>query len=236
MTVEIFTIAALAVLIATFVQGSTGMGFAMITAPVLGLLQPSLIPVLLLLLMLPLNGYVAWRERAHLDWRGLGWTSIGRFGGTFIGLWVLMLVSPHQLALLIGWATLVAAIVALLAPPFDPNRSGLSAVGFVTGVMETSTGIGGPPLALAYQHKRGPVLRSTVASCFLVGEIVSLVVLALGGEFELNTFILGAALLPFVAIGSFISKFVHHRLDGPIVRYLVLGFAIISGVTILVQA
>lgn len=236
MTIEIFTIAALAVLIATFVQGSTGMGFAMITAPVLGLLQPSLIPVLLLVLMLPLNGYVAWRERTHLDWRGLSWTSIGRFGGTFIGLWILMLISAHQLALLIGWATLIAAVIALLAPPFDPNRGGLTAVGFITGVMETSTGIGGPPLALAYQHKRGPVLRSTVAACFLVGEIVSLIVLTLGGEFEPSTFIFGAALLPFVAIGSFISKFVHHRLDGPIVRYLVLSFAILSGITILLQA
>lgn len=236
MTLEIFAIAALTILIATFVQGSTGMGFAMITAPVLGLVQPSLIPILLLVLMVPLNGYVAWRERERLDWRGLGWISVGRFAGTFIGLWILVLVTQQQLALLIGWATLVAAIAALLAPPFDPNRSGLGAVGFITGITETSTGIGGPPLALAYQHKPGPVLRSTVASCFLVGEIISLVVLLASGEFALRTLMISAALLPCVAIGSFLSKFVHHRLDGPIVRYLVLGFAIASGITILVQA
>lgn len=236
MSVEVFAIVALTILIATFVQGSTGMGFAMISAPVLGLLQPSLIPVLLLVLMLPLNGYVAWREREHLDWRGLNWISVGRFGGTFIGLWILLLVSQQQLALLIGWATLAAAVVALLAPAFDPNRSGLTAVGFVTGITETSTGIGGPPLALAYQHKSGPVLRSTVASCFLVGEVISLIVLGFGGELELHTFMLSAALLPVVALGAFASKFVHHRLDGPIVRYLVLGFAIISGIAVILQA
>ena len=236
MTTTAFALMGLTVLVSAFVQGSAGMGFAMIAAPVVSLLEPSLIPVMLLVLMIPLNGYVGWRERAALDWRGVKWITVGRFAGTFIGLWILLIVNLQQLEMLIGWSTVIAAAVALVVPAFDPNRTGLVAVGFITGITETSTGVGGPPLALAYQHKPGPVLRSTVAACFLVGEAISLIVLAVGGKISGGTLLISAALLPFLAAGSFASRFVHHRLDGPLLRFIVLGFAIVSGIAVIVQA
>jgi hypothetical protein len=87
--------------------------------------------------MLPLNAYVAWRERSAIDRLGAQWITGGRFIGTFGGLW---------------------------------KRNSYVVAGIVTGLTETSTGIGGPPLALLYQHQPPPVLRSTIAFCFLIGE------------------------------------------------------------------
>lgn len=236
MTILAFAIIAAVVLISAFVQGSTGMGFAMILAPVVTFIDPSLIPVMLLVLMIPLNFYVAAREREHIDWTGVKWISVGRFAGTFAGLWILVIINLHQLSLLIGWSTLIAAIIALLAPKFSPNRTVLASVGLITGVTETSTGIGGPPYALAYQHSPGPELRSTVAVCFLVGEVISLIVLAFTGQVSADTMLTTAWMLPFLAVGSFLSLYVHHRLDGPVLRYIVLGFAIVSGAIVIVQA
>lgn len=236
MTILAFCIVAATILLSAFVQGSTGMGFAMITAPVVTFIDPSLIPVMLLVLMIPLNFYVAARERSDIHWHGVKWISVGRFAGTFFGLWILVIVNLHQLALLIGWSTLVAAVIALIAPKFTPNRPVLGVVGLITGVTETSTGIGGPPYALAYQHSPGPELRSTVAVCFLVGEVISLIVLAFSGQVSGPTMLFTAAMLPFLAIGSFLSRYVHHKLDGPVLRYIVLGFAIVSGAIVVVQA
>lgn len=236
MSLAAFVLLGVTVLVAAFVQGSAGMGFAMVAAPVVGLVDPALVPVLLLVLMIPLNAYVAWRERTALDWRGVRWISVGRFAGTFLGLWILLVVSLYQLSLLIGISTVLAAVVALLVPAFQPNRTGLAAVGLVTGITETSTGVGGPPLVLAYQHRSGPMLRSTVAVCFLVGEVISLAVLGIGGQVDGGTLLAAVALLPFLALGSFASRFTHHRLDGPLLRYLVLSFAIVSGVVVIVQA
>ena len=236
MTLLALGIIAGTVLVSAFVQGSTGMGFAMIVAPVVSFIDPSLIPVMLLVLMIPLNLYVAARERSAIDWHGVKWISVGRFAGTFAGLWILLIVNLQQLSLLVGWSTLVAAVIALLAPKFTPNRTVLASVGLVTGVTETSTGVGGPPYALAYQHSPGPELRSTVAVCFLVGEVISLVVLALSGQVTGATLQTTLIMLPFLAIGSFISRYVHHRLDGPVLRYMVLGFAIISGAIVIIQA
>lgn len=236
MTVAAFVIIGITVLVCGFIQGATGMGFAMVAAPVVSLLDPSLLPAAILLLMIPLNAYVAGRERHAIHWRGVKWISAGRFVGTFIGLWILLIVNLQQLELLIGWSTVIAAAVALVVPAFDPNRIGLIVVGLITGITETSTGVGGPPLALAYQHKPGPILRSTVATCFLVGEVISVIVLAVSGRFTLTTLIATAALLPFLAVGSFASRYVHHRLDGPVLRYIVLGFAVVSGIVVIVQA
>ncbi len=107
------------------------MGFAMIVAPVVSFIDPTLIPVMLLVLMIPLNAYVAARERSAIDWHGVKWISVGRFAGTFAGLWILLIVNLHQLSLLIGWSTLIAAVAKhcshrsshRIAPPSRPSAS-----------------------------------------------------------------------------------------------------------------
>lgn len=232
------TLAVLAatVLIAAFVQGSTGMGFALIAVPVFSLVRPGLVPVVVLLLMLPLNAYVTVREREAIDWFGAKWITLGRVLGTGVGLWILTVVSGRALDLFIGVSTVAAAVLALRAPTFAPGRNAFGVVGVVTGVTETSTGIGGPPLALAYQHASGPTLRSTVALCFLLGELVSLVALAVGGAVGGSLLLDAATLLPPLLVGAWLSRYVHHRLDGPLVRLVVLSFAVVSGIAVCLRA
>jgi uncharacterized protein len=224
------------VLIAAFVQGSTGLGFALISGPVVGMVAPRLLPVFLLIQMIPLNGYVTWRERHALDGPGTTWISLGRFVGTFGGLGVLLLVTEQQLSLLIGISTVLAVLMTLLAPSFEPGKGAFLTAGLVTGVTETSTGVGGPPLALVYQHRPAPVLRSTVAACFLIGEVLSLAILAMSDSISLDQLRTAFILLPAVIVGALMSRLVHHRLDGRIMRYLVLGFALVSGAVVTVQA
>lgn len=235
MTTVDFLLIAGTVLIAAFVQGTSGVGFALIAAPVVGMLQPVLLPVVLLALMIPLNSYVAWRERGQVDRWGAGWVSAGRIAGTAGGLAVLVAVPTSQLNLLIGGSTVLAALVSLAAPSFRPNRSALLAAGAVTGVTETATGVGGPPLALVYQHNPPPVLRSTVAVCFLVGEIASLGILLAAGKMHADQLLAALLLLPALGIGALLSKLVHHRMNAARMRFAVLAFALVSGVALLVK-
>ncbi|WP_269744415.1 TSUP family transporter [Saccharopolyspora erythraea] len=124
-------------------------------------------------------------------------------------------------------------MVTLLAPSFSPGRAAFLTAGAVTGVTETATGVGGPPLALVYQHSPAPVLRSTVAVCFLAGELISLVVLLATERIRAEQLWLALLLLPAVVLGALLSRFVHHRLDGRLMRLLVQVFAIVSGVVLL---
>ena len=233
MTTTVFAAIAAAVMAAALIQGTTGVGFALVVAPVMGLLAPELLPVCLLVLMIPLNVYVVWRERAALDRFGAGWILLGRFAGTFAGVWLLAAVSAGYLNLLIGATTVLAVAATLLAPSFGPGPRACVAAGVVTGVTETATGIGGPPLALVYQHQAAPVLRSTLAFCFLVGQVISLAFLAAADRASAFQFSAAAMLLPPLAVGAILSRLLHRRVQGTLLRTLVLVFAAVSGTVLL---
>ncbi len=231
----IFVAMAAAVLVAAFVQGAVGMGFALIMGPLLTLLAPSLIPGGLLVMMLPLNLLVMLRERAALDWSGARWITLGRLAGGVAGLAVVATISGPELTVFVGVTTIAAALATLFAPHFSPGRRAFGIAGVVTGITETATGIGGPPLALIYQHHPAPVLRATIAACFLVGEILSLALLAGVGRLGTAELARAAALIPFVLVGAAISGVMHRKLNDRMLRPLVLGFAILSGAACLVR-
>lgn len=235
MSVAVFVVIATVVTFAAFVQGATGVGFALIVAPVLALLQPELLPGGLLLLMLPLNAFVGWREREALDWHGSGWITAGRIAGTFVGLWVLVAVAPSTLNMLVGAATLLAALASMATPAFTPGRGAFAAAGVVTGITETATGIGGPPLALVYQHHGAASQRANVALCFLLGEVLSLALLAVAGRLSVAQAIVAAMFVPGLAIGGFTSRLAHAGLDQRRLRLFVLGFAVVSGVVLIAR-
>ncbi|SDJ56999.1 sulfite exporter TauE/SafE family protein [Streptomyces indicus] len=233
MTVTTLVVLALTVAAASFVQGSSGLGFALIVAPVAGILDPGLLPVFVLASMIPLNVYVAWRERDALDLRGAGWITVARIAATPGGLALLWLIPDRSLGLFVGLATVLAAVVSLLAPAFAPGRSAYVAAGAVTGLTETATGVGGPPLALVYQHRPPAELRATVALCFLVGELASLLLLFATGEGHAADLGWALALLPAIAVGAWLSRLVHHRFDARRMRLFVLVFALVSGAVLM---
>lgn len=231
-----FAVVFAAVLAAGFVQGTTGVGFALIVAPVMALLAPALLPVGVLMLMLPLNVYVLWRERGALDKSGATWITAGRVVGTFGGLWVLLALTARQLDVVVGLATLAAVLATLFAPAFTPGRRAFIVSGLVTGVTETATGIGGPPLALVYQHQPVAVIRSTIAFCFLVGQLVSLATLLAAGRIGRPQWVASLELLPAVIIGALLSHAVHQRIETRTLRAFVLVFAAAAGLLLTLRA
>jgi uncharacterized protein len=223
------------VAIAACVQGTLGIGFALVVAPVLAVLNPQLLPVSLLLLMVPLNLFTLLREHHAFDWRGAGWITLGRAVGTLAGAVILIRLTSHGLNLVVGVATIAVAMVTMAAPAFSPDRKAFVGVGLLTGISETATGIGGPPLALAYQHHRPEVLRSTVAGCFLLGELLSIAILAILGRATSQQTLSAALLLPFLVMGGLVSSFARRWVNARTLRAVVLLFAVISGAFLIVR-
>ncbi|MFF1556382.1 sulfite exporter TauE/SafE family protein [Streptomyces sp. NPDC058279] len=233
MSTQTLALLAATVAVAAFVQGTSGLGFALIVAPVAGLLDPGLLPVFVLASMIPLNAYVAWRERDSLDLRGAGWITGARLAATPLGLVLLWAIPDDRLGLFVGAATVLAALVSLAAPAFTPGRGAYLGAGLITGLTETATGVGGPPLALVYQHRPPAELRATIAVCFLVGEVASLALLFATGQGHPGRLLPALLLLPALAVGAWLSRLVHHRLDARRMRLFVLGFALVSGVVLM---
>ncbi|MYW43211.1 sulfite exporter TauE/SafE family protein [Streptomyces sp. SID161] len=233
MTGGMLAVLALTVAAAAFVQGASGLGFALIVAPVAGLLDPALLPVFVLTSMIPLNLYVAWRERHSLDLRGARWITAARLTATPAGLALLWVVPESDLGTVVGVATVLAAVVSLVVPGFVPGRGAYVGAGVVTGLTETATGVGGPPLALVYQHRPPAELRATVAVCFLIGEVASLALLFATGRGRAADMGWAVLLLPALAAGAWLSRLVHQRVDAKRMRALVLAFALVSGVVLI---
>jgi uncharacterized membrane protein YfcA len=225
---------AAAVAAGALLQGSIGVGFALVLSPVLVLLAPDLVPSCVLILMLPLNAYVAWREWSSVDREGVTWITVGRGAGALCGLVVLAALPATALRIFIGVVTIATAFASLLGGNFVVGRNAFMAAGVITGITETATGIGGPPLALVYQHHPGPVLRSTIAVCFFIGEVMSLVLLAATRRLHMGQIEAAVWLLPALGLGALISQALHRKLDGRKLRVAMLGFAVISGAICLV--
>lgn len=235
MSTSIILFLSVVIVVAAFIQGAVGVGFALIVAPVFSLVWPDLVPVVLLIIMLPLNFLVAYRERGSLDRVGTGWITVGRTVGGFFGVLILAWISARSLNIFIGVSTVLAAVASLAAPSFRPGLKSLLGAGFVTGVTETATGIGGPPLALVYQHHAPAVLRSTIAACFLIGEVISLVMLWVGGRVGVGSMVDALYFMPAVFVGVYLSRLVHHRIGGKGLRAGVMVFAIAAGLFLMVR-
>ena len=103
---------------------------------------------------LALTLLVARRERDSIDLLGVKWGLVGRVPGVAIGAFALALI-PEAIDVAAGRASWSLAGVALGGSRLriTPSPRVLLVAGFVSGIFGTIASIGGPPLALLYQHE-----------------------------------------------------------------------------------
>ncbi|NIR38850.1 MAG: sulfite exporter TauE/SafE family protein [Actinobacteria bacterium] len=225
----------LAVVAGACLQSSLGFGFGLVAAPVLVLLDPRLVPGPLLCMGVPLTFLVGWRERASLDFSGIKWAIIGRVPGSFLGSVAVVVLAERWLSGLFAVTVLVAVALSVAGLSARPTTRNLFGAGVVSGAMATATSIGGPPMALVYQHASGPALRSTLAAYMVFGAFISLAVLIVVGEFGGTDLGLAAVLVPGVVVGFALSRWTTPWLDRGYIRPGVLTFAAVAAVSILIR-
>jgi uncharacterized membrane protein YfcA len=214
-------------------QAVLGFGLGLIAAPVLALVDPTLVPGPLLFVMVPLTLLVARRERGSLDLRGIRWALAGRIPGTIAGSLAVAALPERHLAILLGGVVLLAVVLSVAGWRVRPTSSTLLMAGAASGFMGTATSIGGPPMALVYQRRSGPELRATLAAYFVVGAAFSLATLSVAGEFDGAGLAQGLWLLPGVLAGYATSGHLARFLDGGHTRTAVL-VASASSATVLI--
>jgi uncharacterized membrane protein YfcA len=112
----------------------------------------------------------------------------------------------------------------------------LLGVGTLSGIMATTAAIGGPPLALVYQHLSGPELRGTLSSIFVIGSIIAILVLIYVERFGILELKLALLLFPGMILGFFISKHTAKILDRGFIRPAILLFSFLAGALLLIRA
>jgi uncharacterized membrane protein YfcA len=233
---------ALAVLVGALVQGVLGFGLALLAVPVLAWLAPELVPVGVLVAVMPLVVVSAVRERAHVDLRGIGWALVGRLPGGVLGALAVALLPVRGLQLLVAATVCLAVVAAVVADRRprtlrpSPRRTSLVLAGALSGVGGTTSGIGGPPMAIAFRNSGGPAIRSTLATFFVVGALLSLGSLAVVGEVTRERLLVGLLLMPPIGVGYLLSGPLRRRVDAGAVRVAVLVLSGAAGLGLLVTA
>jgi uncharacterized membrane protein YfcA len=231
-----FALASLVVAAGAALQGTIGFGLGVFAVPLLLLFVPALVPGPLLASSILLTVLLAHHDRAGIHWRDLAWALSGRSVGIVLAAGLIVTVSPRAMALWSGALVLFAVALSASGLHVQPAPRSLLAAGLLSGVLGTAVSIGGPPIALLYQHETGARLRGTLAAFFLIGVTLSLLGLRMARRFGLPELRLALYLVPGVLAGFLVSRRAGHLLDRGFTRPAILIVSALSSVLVILRA
>jgi uncharacterized membrane protein YfcA len=236
LTWQVVVLIGLTAAMGAYVQAVVGLGLGLLTAPIVALLEPSLVPTLPLWLALVVAGLNLADEHAHVDWRSTAWSLPFRVPGTVVGAWLVASFTEAQIGAVLALIVLAAVGLTVHTVSVPLNPWSLSIAGFVAGTTGTATSIGGPPMALLYQRERPEVVRATLSVFFFVGVILSLTGLAVSGSLDRTGSLVALVLTPGVLVGYAVGRSSRPYVDGPSFRHAVLVVCTVSAVILLIRS
>lgn len=212
---EVAAVVALAGM-ASFSQSLSGFGFSLLIVPPLALVVgPKEAVVMANLMGMMSSSLTITSMHDAVQWRLGAWLFVSAAVGMPVGLLVLVAVEPAVLQVIIAVTVLVATTLIWRGLHLQAQNRPLDLVaGFLSGVLNTSISMSGPPLVL-YLQNRGLTpgqFRATLNAFFLASGITATLLFVIGGR--IGSYELGMALasLPLVALGWLIGHRIFERL------------------------
>ena len=231
-----FIVLAVAMFLGATVQGVVGLGVGLVLAPIAGLIDPAMLPGVPLWMALVMPMLTLSRDWRDVDWHGLAWAVPARAPGTAVGVAVVALASERLIGLAVGAMVLIAIGLSLRTFEFRVNRTSLVGAGLLSGITGTATSIGGPPIALVYQHRDPQQVRATLGVYFLLGAVFSIVGLGVTGNLHERDARLALALLPLLLLGFATALVVRTYVPAKQVRMAMLLACAASATALVVRS
>ncbi|MCA1781001.1 MAG: TSUP family transporter [Dermatophilaceae bacterium] len=226
----------LAIALGAAVQSAVGFGLAVVAAPFVVLVEPSLMPGSILVCGFFLPLWELLRHQRDVDTRLLTSAYGMRLALTPIGAALVVWAGAREIALIVG--VMILLVVAVSLTPLSvratvPNALG---AGAITGIAGTAASIGGPFLAMVLQHERPERIRSTLAAFFVLGSFTSLAALSIVGELDRTQVGAGLLWVPFLALGVWLGRPLRHVVSRDRMRRAVLTFCTVASVVVIARA
>lgn len=237
----IIVLGLLIVFIASVAQGLTGFGFALIAVPLLSLLLPfdQVVPVVVSLGLIT-NVLMLFKLYRDVELRKIWLLLVFGFVGIPIGGYMLLAVPANILQLIVSILVLVFAILLLMriSYPIRNEYVAFPFVGLLSGVLNGSISVSGPPLVLflANQGKDVDVFRSNLVVYGFFLNVFTLGMFAYQGF--LNQEVISITLVACIAmalgtgLGMLLAKRVNQEMFKKIVIYLLMGSSIWATVNV----
>jgi len=223
------------VLIGTLVQARVGIGFALLSAPALFIINENYMPGPILMLGFLLSLLMYLNEKPSLEMTSVLPAILARIPGSWCGVLTLAYIPQWLLGVVIGLSLLVASLVTSVRTSITLTRPNLVIAGFLSGFSGTVTSIGGPIMALLYKAQTPDVTRKALLCFFLIGTPISIMLLVVADGMSQEAYILCIKMLPGVIIGYRLSRFKWLAFIAPS-RKTIMALSTISAVVILLKS
>lgn len=206
MSIPLIVMACFVVFCGAILQSLSGFGMALLAAPVLVLIDSAFLPAPILALGFVLSALNTTRLRTHLDIKPISYALITRGIGSVLAIYLLTVMPIDWIVT--GFAVLIIMTVAINLTKIDVTYSprNLMIAGFLSGVIGTTTSIGGPPLALVLQNSPLQTARAQLSLFFLISTIMSLGLLITTGHFSMHQLKLTLVLIPALICGFLVAN------------------------------
>jgi len=232
-------LAFLTLFVAGLVTGLTSFGLAIVATPLLVLILPPKVVVPALALHGMVNNLVLLYERRHGLKLGRIWPlTLAGMAGVPFGARLLAVCNAASLKAFIGIAITLTALAFLLGfkRRLAHERLASAPVGLVSGLLNGSMGMAGPPVILffANQDVEKDTFRANLAAYFTAVNLVTVPAYLLQGLITRTVVAYAALLFPALALGLFTGMRLAHRVDEQAFRRVVL--VVVGGAGLLAVA
>jgi len=230
-----------ATILAFFVKAITGFGNTLVMGSLFTFVIPNAITTPVdLLIGLPANGYIAWRERKAITLKVALPLALLMVVGLVPGTFFLKTGPDWLLRASLGLVILGMALQMALKKP-EPqtgklNKAALAFTGLVSGVLSGMFGIG--VLVAIYFSKttdNKQQFRSNTCFVFLFENIFRVVLYWATGILNREVFLITLALLPAVVIGMALGRKADKHVDEAKMKHAVIALLILSGTTLFIR-
>jgi uncharacterized membrane protein YfcA len=230
-----YNLAVCVVIIGALLQGSIGFGLGPFSVPLLLLINPVFVPGPLLCIALMQTIFMYFKDRSEVIINDIKWAVSGRIFGSIAGAITLTIIAEQDLSLLFAIVILFSLLIFISGIKLELKKNNLILVGSISGFMGTTTSIGGPPMGLLYQNEKGPRIRGTLSGIFMVGTIISIILLMIIGKLWLKEIILAIVLLPGIFIGLYLSKYSIKFLDKGFLKPVILMASALASIILILR-
>ncbi|MBF0289108.1 MAG: sulfite exporter TauE/SafE family protein [SAR324 cluster bacterium] len=233
-------IGSIVVFVGSLVQGSVGFGFALIIVPTLLLILPQehVTPVVVLL-SLALNGVALYECHRILQKKTVFLLSISGILGVPFGVYLLQEVNAQAFKLIVG--VLIVILACLLKTgwkrsPRNQTVAGFFPVGFVSGIMNGSIALNGPPVILFFTHIKleKEVFRANLLGYFFISNCFTILYFVYSDLIHQQILYDSLIYYPSLLLGTVVGIKVSKRIPEKIFRNVVFLVVGVMGLALIV--
>ena len=202
-------LACIIVFIASSAQSMFGMGWGMIAAPFLALLDPYLIPSTIVFLGFFAALYPSIRYFKDIHWKTFKPSMGGRIFGSILAGWIAAyVVASGKIEIIIGSVLLISILISVITiKRITQNFRNHFIAGTASGILGTIVGVGGAPMGIIYQNEDPSIVRANNNLFFTLGSFISFIILLLADVIKFYHIIYGFLMLPPLLLASYTSRF-----------------------------